>query len=68
MGPNVGALIYFLERVFLISYFDIYPLVTLFMSWLDSKPSMPSRRCKGSILFQVVRSIVAVSWTEVILW
>lgn len=28
MEPNVGALIYFLKRVFLIAYFDIYTLVT----------------------------------------
>jgi len=68
MEPNVGAQIYFLKRVFLIACFDIYTLVTLFMSWLVSKPSTPSRRCKGGILFQVVRSTVSVSWTEVILW
>jgi hypothetical protein len=53
MEPNVGALIYLLKQVTLIAYFVIFTLVTLFMPWIDSKLSTPSRKCDEVFYFKL---------------
>jgi hypothetical protein len=37
----------------MIAYFDIFTLVTLFMSWLDSKPTRSSRECDELFYFKL---------------